>query len=351
VTGTVIAGNASTTRLEAFPATATTNETVTLLATVSAGGSELPFGTVQFASGNPIAACEGESVTATASGYTASCRTSFAATRSPHQFSAVFTPEPGINVRGSSATGEITVSPAPTTTLLQAASGAFVNESVTYTATISTPVSGPTQPSGTVQFSDGTTPIPSCAALPLQGGDSPTTVTCQVTYPSQGEHSVTVSYSGDTNFEGSTSAAQKLVVKPSLEAPNLLFGSSGEPELGEAKLEGSTVPIHAHVVAEVKLACHGSTSCKGKVSLWVREPIKTKHGKKGSRSVEIGSGVFSIAGGKTASIDIHLNTAGRAALTSHHGQVEAYLKLAQESETRQTSVRLVEAKPATKKKS
>src|SRR6202044_1826032 len=123
-------------------------------ATVSPAGGEQPFGTVQFLGGDgPIAACESEPVTKIAMGYGATCRTSFAAARSPHQLSAVFTPEPGINVRGSNATVEITVSPAPTTTLLQAASGAFVNESVTYTATISTPVSGPTQPSGTVQFS------------------------------------------------------------------------------------------------------------------------------------------------------------------------------------------------------
>jgi hypothetical protein len=352
VTGTVVASNASTTRLEVSPAAPTTNEVVTLLATVSSSGSEPSFGTVQFASdGIPISACDREPVTAAASGYAATCRTSFAATRSPHQLSAVFTPELGINVRGSSATGDITVSRAPTTTFLQVASGAFVNESVTYTATISTPVSGPTLPSGTVQFTDGTTPIPSCSALPLQGGDLPTKVTCQVTYPSQGEHNVTVSYSGDTNFEGSVSAAQKLVVEPSLGAPSPLLGSSGEPELGEAKLEGTTVPVHAHVLAEVRVACHGSTSCKGKVSLWVREPIKAKHGKRDFRSVEIGSGVFSIADGKTAGIDIRLNTAGRAVLASHHGQVEAYLKLAQESETTQTSVRLVEAKPATKKKS
>ncbi len=351
VTGTVIAGNASTTGLEASPSIPTTNETVTLLAIVRSSGSEPPLGTVQFASdGIPIAACDGESVIAVASGYAATCRTSFAAMRSPHQLSAVFTPEPGINLRGSSATEDLTVGQAPSNTILRSVSGASVNESVTYTAIISTPVSGPALPSGTVQFTDGTTPIPSCTAMPLQGDDSPTTVTCHVIYPSPGEHSVTASYSGDTNFETSTSAAQTLVVKPGLEAPNLLFGSPGAPEPGEAKLENTNIPIHGHVVAEVKLACQGSVSCKGKVSLWVRESTKAKHGKKGFRSIEIGSGVFSIADGETASIDIHLNTTGRSLLTSHQGQVEAYLKLAQESEATQTNVRLVEAKPGKKKK-
>ncbi|MGA9314019.1 MAG: Ig-like domain-containing protein [Solirubrobacteraceae bacterium] len=350
VTGTVMASTASTTRLEVSPATPTTNEIVTVSAIVSANGGKRPFGKVQFFGGD--AACKSEPVTKIAVGYGATCRTSFVGGGSPDQLSAVFTPEPGTDVRGSSAVMDITVSPAPTTALLQLISEVFVNQSVTYTATISTPVSGPTLLGGTVQFTDGTTPIPACTALPLQDANSPEIVTCQVTYPSPGEHNVTVSYSGDGSFEASTSATQKLVVKTIPEAPNLLLGSSGEPELvGEAKLEGVTVAIHAHVVAEVKLACHGTTSCKGKVSLWVGEPIKRKHGKKGSRSVEIGSGVFSIAGGKTASIDIHLNRPGRAVLASHHGRVRAYLKLAQESETTQTSVRLVEAKPARKKKS
>ena len=352
VTGTVIPGNTSTTRLEVSPAAPTTNETVTLQAIVSSNGGESPFGTVQFVvGGTPIAACDDELVIATTSGYAATCRTSFAAARSPHQISAVFTPEPSINVRGSSATQELTVGQAPTTTILQSASGAFVNQSVTYTATISAPVAGPTMPSETVQFRDGTTPIPSCAAVPIQGGASPAIVTCNVTYSSQGEHSVTASYSGDTNFEGSTSAAQTLVVKPNPEALNLLLGSpeEQEPEPGEAKLQNTNILINVHFVAETKLACHGSAGCKGKVSLWVRESAKTKHGKRGFRSVEIGSGVFAIAAGKTAGIDIHLNMAGHIFLESHHGRVDAYLKLAQESETAQISVRLVEAKPIRKK--
>ncbi len=348
VTGTVIPGNGSTTRLEVSPAAPTTNEKVTLQAIVSSGGSESPSGTVQFASdGNLIAACADEPVT---SGDVATCHTSFAAA-GPHQLSAVFTPEPSVNMRGSSVTQGLTVGRAPTITILQLASDAYINESVNYTATVAPSVNGPIPPSETVQFSDGTTPIPSCAALPLPIDTSPATITCHVTYPSPGEHSITASYSGDTNFEGSTSVAQTLVVKPNPEALNLVPGPPGEPEPGEAKLAETTIPVDARLVAQVKLACDGSSDCKGKVSLWVRDPTKTKHGKNALRSVEIGSGVFSIAGGKTARLDIHLNMAGRAFLASHHGKVNAYLKLAQESETRQISVRLVEAKPAKKKKS
>lgn len=351
VIATVIAGNASTTRLEVTPVSATTNETVTLLAIVSANGGEPPFGTVQFATdGMPIAACDEEPVISTATGYAATCRTSFAVVRSPHQLSAVFTPEPGINVRGSSATADLTVSQAPTTTILQSASGSFVNQSVTYAATIATPVSGLTLPSGTVQFTDGTTPIPSCAAVPLQGGDSPTIVTCQVTYPLQGEHSVTASYSGDTNFQASTSDAQTLVVKQSLEAPNLSYVPLQETEPGEATLVNTNISILANDFAEVKLACHGSTGCKGNVSLWVREAIEAKHGKKAFRSVEIGSGVFSIAPGKTASVDVHIDGTGRKLLAGHLTRIGAYLKLAQGSSKTQASVHLIKMKTARRRR-
>jgi hypothetical protein len=84
------------------------------------------------------------------------------------------------------------------TTVTSSANPASVGNSVTYTATVS-----PTDNGGTVSYSDGGNPIADCQSLALSGGEAK----CVVTTPSAGTHTIVATYSGDTNWEPSISAA------------------------------------------------------------------------------------------------------------------------------------------------
>ena len=89
--------------------------------------------------------------------------------------------------------------PATTTTVASSADPSILASSVTLTATV-TPTSGSSTPTGTVTFSDGSTVL---ASQPLANGQA-TFTTSSLTI---GSHSITATYSGDSNFTGSASTA------------------------------------------------------------------------------------------------------------------------------------------------
>jgi CSLREA domain-containing protein len=93
-----------------------------------------------------------------------------------------------------------------TTTTLGAvpAAGSWnVGQSVTFTATVaSNPAGNPTAVTGSVIFKDGATPIAGCNGVALSSAQAQ----CVTTFGS-GAHSVTAVYSGDGNFDPSTSSA------------------------------------------------------------------------------------------------------------------------------------------------
>jgi large repetitive protein len=185
-----------------FPTSSLTNERVTLFAVVSptAGSS----GTITFADGGaPIAGCVAEPVAP--SSPAAPCQTSFAASTSPEQLTAAFTPDAGSNLSSSTASATVNVGKDSTSTSLDASATVATGTRTTYTATVKPPANllGPIQPSGTVQFFDGGRAISSCTNQPLITGGA----TCTVAYGSTGSHSITASYSGDANFTGSTSSS------------------------------------------------------------------------------------------------------------------------------------------------
>jgi hypothetical protein len=207
VTGTVIAGPTSSTTLSASPSAAVTNQGVTLKATVLAS-SGFATGTVEFRNdGSAIASCAAEPV----SSDLATCQTSFPATASPAQLSAVFAPGVGVNLQGSgSTTQSITVGKDSTTTALQLSNAApTTGGSVTYTATVTPAHGGATVPTGTIEFLDGATPIGSCASQPLTAAGSSASATCQLSYPTPGAHSIAARYAGDANFTGSSAPVRR----------------------------------------------------------------------------------------------------------------------------------------------
>ena len=73
---------------------------------------------------------------------------------------------------------------------------------------------GAINPSGTVAFQDGGSPISGCGAQPVTAGSSSATATCTTSYSSTGSHQITASYAGDANFAGSSSPATTVTVQP-----------------------------------------------------------------------------------------------------------------------------------------
>lgn len=76
-----------------------------------------------------------------------------------------------------------------------------VNQSVTYTTTLTPASTGASLPTGTVSFSDHGTAIPACSggSAPQIAGN-PLQASCTITYGSVGQHSITAIYNGDTNY-------------------------------------------------------------------------------------------------------------------------------------------------------
>jgi hypothetical protein len=119
-----------------------------------------------------------------------------------NSLSAVYTSNNGYQTHTVNLTQ--TVEKAATSTALTSSpTSSGLNQSVTFTATVSPRTTG--QPTGTVTFSNGTTPLGSAA---LSGG----VASLSISTLAIGTHNITAAYSGDGNFNVSTSSVVSLVV-------------------------------------------------------------------------------------------------------------------------------------------
>jgi len=116
-------------------------------------------------------------------------------TQNGNLYQAVFTNSAG---SATSSAAQLTVlNPAATTALVSSANPSIFGEAVTFTATVSSPGGSPT---GTVTFLDGATSL-GTGTLSASSMASLTTASLAV-----GQHSITASYGGDTNFNASSSS-------------------------------------------------------------------------------------------------------------------------------------------------
>ncbi len=107
----------TTTQLSVSPASISTNEPVTLTATVTETG-HTPAGDVDFTSdGRSISGCASAAVSQVGSLYQATCDTAFGAAGSPYTLLGTFNPS-GLAQQSSSSPMQLTVQPGGTTTRL-----------------------------------------------------------------------------------------------------------------------------------------------------------------------------------------------------------------------------------------
>ncbi len=217
VTATVLGTPTTTTTLAASPTSPVTNQSDTLIATVSAS-SGAPSGAVEFDNnGSAISGCSAQPVSFNGTAYVATCTTAFTAASSPESLTATFTPATGSGLTGSTSTPAdlLDVGRDGTTTVLGVSNTSpNISQNVTYTATVTPVHAGPPEPSGAVQFLDGGTPIGSCSSQPIPAGAMSSSATCTLSYAAAGSHSITAVYSGDGNFNGSTSSPAQTVTVP-----------------------------------------------------------------------------------------------------------------------------------------
>jgi len=195
----------------------TVGQSVTFTATVTGGSS--PTGTVAFTGGG-ITTCASQALNGSG---VATCSTTALSAGTNQTITAVYSG----NANNATSTGTVSqtvntpVVASPTsTTLTSSPNPSTFGQSVSLTATV-TRVGGGT-PTGTVEFFDGTTllgtftlggsGLSSSALAPNQAGLSTSAL-------SQGTHSITAVYSGDSLDNPSTSSPLTQVVNP--QAPNL----------------------------------------------------------------------------------------------------------------------------------
>ena len=188
---------ATTTTLSSSPNPSTYGQAVTFIATVTSSlGAPPPDGeTVSFMKGTAVLG------TGTLSGGSASFMTSTLSVGT-NAIKAVYGGDSNLPASTSKAVSQVVSKAATTTTLASSLNPSNVGQSVTFTASVATQFSGTV--TGTVTFYDGTTAL---KTVGLSGGVAKYTTSTL----SSGSHTITSTYNGNANFDGSSASMTQTV--------------------------------------------------------------------------------------------------------------------------------------------
>jgi hypothetical protein len=234
------------------PTSVTIGTSVTYSATVTADtGGTTPSGSVMFSSGTT------QLCTATLSNGSGSCSSSAAPAGNDTIF-GIYSGESGLSA--STGSSSLIVSKAPSETSTNTSLGPVTqNSAVTYTANVTTNVTGLPTPSGFVTFKAGSTAL--CVVqLSSNGGGF-----CTSSSAPAGNDTITGTYSGDAVFLGSSASTSLVVNNPPPPPPPpthgyWLVGSDGGIfTFGSAQFYGSTgaLRLQRPVVGIVPTASRG----------------------------------------------------------------------------------------------
>jgi hypothetical protein len=223
------------------------SQSVTLTATVNSGTGVMPTGTVKFMDGTIVLGSSSLNGGGVAAFSTA------ALSVGTHSLTAVYSGNSNSDPSTSSVLSQVVQKANTTTTLSSVPGSANLNQAVSFTAAVVPGVAG--VPTGTVTFLDGSTQLGSGA---LSGGGVASFSTSALT---AGTHSISAAYSGDSNFNVSTSTPVSLaVVAPdfSVSAGSLLPGSVAP---GASATSTITIkPVGGFNPTAVALTCSVSAS-------------------------------------------------------------------------------------------
>lgn len=204
--GTTVNPADTTLGLTASPNPSVSGQSVTVTATVApvAPGAGMPTGTVTFSvNGSPVC------TNVVMAGALATCNLPNQ-NAGNHTVTATYGGDPNFNGSNGSLIGGLTVNPANTTLGLTASPNPSVTgQGVTVTATVAPVAPATGTPTGTVTFSVNGTIV--CLNVPLVAG----VATCNLPSQFVGNHTVTATYGGSPNYNGSNGmVAGGLTVNP-----------------------------------------------------------------------------------------------------------------------------------------
>ena len=251
----------SSVTLAVTPSTAVTNQTVTLAATVTSGsGNSNPAGSLTFVNaGSPVSGCSTQNFTANSQSITLFCQASFGA--GTEQLAATYQPGAG-SLTGGSTSGvrTLVVNKGSTSVSLAVTKQVGILKRASYVATVVPPVgnSGPTEPTGSIEFLDRGKPIRACKSRPLKH----LAATCTIVYKSAGKHRITARYGGDANFAASASPVRIVSAGKSLSSPAVLgfIGSTVRWTFYYSPKYTQALYLQVFGVASgstLRLTCHG----------------------------------------------------------------------------------------------
>jgi hypothetical protein len=163
-----------------------------------------------------------------------------------HSIAATYSGDANFSGSASAALAQVVNQASTTTSLSSSANPSSYGQSVTFTASVVPSFGG--APTGTVTFLDGGVQIGTAAV-----SANVARLTTSASALSAGSHSITVSYSGDANFAGSSSAAFSQVVNGAATTTTLV--SSLDPSVA-----GQSVKFTATVSSTVSGTQSGTVS-------------------------------------------------------------------------------------------
>jgi hypothetical protein len=278
--------------------------TLEFSATVSGpAGEPTPTGTVTWtvtSPGDTPATCSSTTALAgLSSAATATCSVSVVVA-GQYTVSAAYAGDSNY-IAGTSSGSTATVTKATTATnLISSLSPATLGQSVSFTAKVTG-----YQPSGTVTFLNGATPL---ATAPLNGSGQAIYTTTGL---SVGEQTITASYGGDANNVAS-------VASPLTEMVNAVPTGAATPVITPVGGRSVQVSFGARAAAPTTLRCADST-CSGTVTLTQVKVVTVKRGKKSAKertTVVLGRAAYSLKAGTTGTVQVKLSNGSAAKLSA-----------------------------------
>jgi len=211
--GETVSQAGTTTTLASLVNSTVYGQQVTLTATIGviAPGAGTPTGTVTFLDGSSTIGTGPLNSNGTASFTTAALAVG------NHSITAVYSGDSNFSGSTSATVAQTVGKDGSTAVISSSANPSLLNQSVSFTVTVSAAVPGSGTPTGTVQFSiDGSKFGP---AVALAGGSA---TSGSISALKIGNHSITASYSGDGNFTASTAPSLTQVVNQDNTTTNLV---------------------------------------------------------------------------------------------------------------------------------